>query len=83
MRLERGDGEGWHYGDHDFIATPHTPSVLHTNHEARHLSLKKYVNLKNENSLNGVYFHAELDTIYYRDEDGQILQYMSGTFTLL
>ncbi|CAG8954087.1 hypothetical protein HYFRA_00009191 [Hymenoscyphus fraxineus] len=54
---------------HDFVASRHTPAVLHVHHESRELFLKKYLDLANQASLNHVYFNPEIDILYFRDDE--------------
>lgn len=56
---------------HDFLVRlpPHTPPVPHVNRESRQRFLGTHVNLGSLISLNGVYFHPEIDTLHFRYGD--------------
>ncbi|CAG8979182.1 hypothetical protein HYALB_00000317 [Hymenoscyphus albidus] len=54
---------------HDFVASRHTPAVLHVHRESRELFQKKYLDLVNQASLNHVYDNPEIDILYFRDDE--------------
>ncbi|CAG8951972.1 hypothetical protein HYFRA_00000707 [Hymenoscyphus fraxineus] len=64
VRLDRDSHAS---GYHDFVSSRHhNPSVLHTNKESRNYYLKKFIRLGNSDSFNDIYFHPEIDILFFR-----------------